>query len=203
MSMNTAIIILTALVSITAMQNNILFDKLKLNPYMLVHKKEYHRIIGHGLLHADWSHLIFNMITLYFFGDLVEHMFRGMYANGKLLYLIFYILALAVSSTTTIIKHKNNHYYNSVGASGAVSAVLFASIVFMPKKELLIFPIPIPIPGYIFGILYLIVSQYLSKKNVDNINHDAHISGAIFGMLFPVILKPWLAIHFIHSIFGL
>lgn len=200
MSTTLFIIILSSVVSIAAWQKNEIFDKLKLNPYMIVHKNEYQRIIGHGFIHVDWSHLIFNMITLYFFGDLVEQKFAEISNKGNLIYISFYLIAIAISSIPSILKNKNNHYYNSVGASGAVSAVLFASIIFMPKNELFIPPIPVPIPGYIFGILYLIVSHYLGKKNADNINHDAHITGAIFGIIFPIILKPSLINHFVNSI---
>ncbi len=201
MVINIVIIGFTVLVSLYTWSNRELFDKLKLNPYMVVHRKEYFRLIGHGFLHADYTHLIFNMITLYFFGDIVEQVFASIFPLGNVLFVLFYLIAIIVSSIPSIIKHKNNQYYNSIGASGAVSAVLFASIIFAPHNKLLILPIPFPIPAYIFGGLYLLVSYYLSRKNMDNIGHDAHIAGAIFGIIFPIILKPELVSYFIYNVF--
>ncbi len=202
MSITIFIIILTALVTITAWRNRLVFDKLKLNPYMIVQKKEYLRIVGHAVLHIDWTHLIFNMITLYFFGEYVEYAMSEIFGYGKLVFIFLYILAAIVSSIPSILKHKNHHWYNSVGASGAVSAILFTSILLNPQNKLIVFPIPFPIPGYILGLGYLIVSHYLSKKNADNINHDAHITGAIFGFIFPLILEPQLFYLFINNLAG-
>ncbi len=201
MIINFLIIALTVLVSLYAWSNRELFDKLKLNPYMVVHRKEYFRVLGHGFLHADYTHLIFNMITLYFFGGIVEQVFIELFPLGKMLFILFYLLAIIVSSLPSIIKNRNNAYYNSIGASGAVSAVLFASILFVPNNEILMLPIPFPIPAYIFGVLYLLVSFYLSKKNMDNIGHDAHIAGALFGIIFPILLKPSILDFFINSVF--
>ncbi len=201
MVINISIIVLTAIISFYAWSNQELFNKLKFNPYMVVHKKEYFRLIGHGFIHADYTHLIFNMITLFFFGDTVVEVFAGLFPFGKIIFILFYLLAIAISSIPSIIKHKNNMYYNSIGASGAVSAVLFASILFAPHSQLLIMPIPFPIPAYIFGVLYLVISFYLSKKNMDNIGHDAHIAGAIFGIIFPLILEPKLFDYFISKVF--
>lgn len=192
MSITIFIIAFTSMVSIAAWRSSELFDKLKLNPYMVVNKKEYFRILGHAMLHVDWSHLIFNMLTLWFFGQYVEQYLHAYFNHALLLYLLLYILGAIVSSVPSIIKHKNDHWYNSVGASGAVAAILFAGIFFDPKIGIYIFFIPIPIPGYIFGLAYLVYSHFMGKRNKDNINHDAHITGAIFGFLFPLLLKPEL-----------
>ncbi len=201
MSITFFIIILTSSVSIYAFNNRQLFDKFKLNPYMVVQRKEYIRIFTHALLHADWGHLIFNMLTLYFFGKLVEQYFIMIFPAGKLLFVLLYILGIIVSSIPTILKNKNNHWYNSVGASGAVSAVLFAGILFDPHMSIFIMFIPIPIPAFLFGIAYLVYSQYMSRQNKDNINHDAHFYGAVFGFMFPVLLKPALIGYFFTMLF--
>ncbi len=192
MSITLFIIILTSLVSIAGFRNRELFDKLKLNPYLIIHKKEYFRVFSHAVLHADWTHLGFNMFTLYFFGSSAEKYFNHFFEHGKLMFVMLYIIGIIVSAIPSIIKHKNDHWYNSIGASGAVAAVLFASIFFDPRMGIYIFLIPIPIPGFVFGIAYLVYSQYMGKKNTDNINHEAHITGAIFGFLFPLVLNPGL-----------
>ena len=200
MSITILIIIFTALISIVAFRNKELFDKLKLNAYMVANKKEYFRLLSHALLHVDWSHLIFNMLTLYFFGDFVEKYIAHYFEYGKLLFVLLYVLGAVVSSIPSVLKHKNDHWYNSVGASGAVSAVLFASIFFDPKNSLYLFAIPIAIPGYMFGLAYLIYSHYMSRRNTDNINHDAHLTGAFFGFLFPLVLKPQLFQVFLDNL---
>ena len=169
---------------------------------MIVQRKEYFRILGHAVLHVDWTHLIFNMITLYFFGEFVEEAMKVIFNHGKLIFILLYILAAVISSLPSIAKHKNDHWYNSVGASGAVSAVLFAGILLNPTMKLIIFPIPIPLPGYVLGLGYLIFSHYMSKRNTDNINHDAHITGAVFGFFFPLILEPKLFNLFLENLVG-
>jgi membrane associated rhomboid family serine protease len=188
------------MVTIMAWQNRQLFDKLKMNPYMVVHKKEYFRLLSHALLHADWMHLIFNMLTLYFFGEFVEGGLKLYFDHGILLYILLFVIGAIVASIPSVLKNKNNHAYNSVGASGAVAAILFSGIFFEPKLGIYLFFIPIPIPGYLFGIAYLAYSHYMSRKNVDNINHDAHFAGAIFGFIFPVLLKPDLFNVFIYKL---
>ncbi|NJO88776.1 MAG: rhomboid family intramembrane serine protease [Chloroflexia bacterium] len=169
---------------------------------MIVQRKEYFRILGHAIIHVDWTHLIFNMITLYFFGEYVEEAMKVIFGYGKLVFILMYVLAAIISSLPSIAKHKNDHWYNSVGASGAVSAILFAGILLNPNMKMIVFPIPIPLPGYILGLGYLIFSHFMSKKNADNINHDAHITGAIFGFLFPLILEPKLFSLFINNLGG-
>jgi len=200
MSITIFIIILTVLISLTGWQNREVFDKLKLNPYMVVHKKEYFRIISHSFLHGDWMHLIFNMITLLLFGRVVENELDTYFEKSIMLYVILYLLGAIIASLPSILKHKNDHWYNSIGASGAVAAILFAGIFFEPMMGIQLFLIPIPIPGFIFGIAYLAYSQFMSRKNVDNINHDAHFAGAIFGFLFPLVLKPELFEVFLYKI---
>jgi len=168
---------------------------------MVVHKQDYLRIISHAFLHADWGHLFFNMLTLWFFGEMVENYFIQLFSAGKFLYILLYLSGIIVSAIPTILRYKNNQYYNSIGASGAVSAVLFAGILFNPHMSIFIMFIPIPIPAFLFGIAYLAYSQYMSRHSRDNINHDAHFYGAVFGFTFPIVFKPVLIILFFQQLF--
>jgi membrane associated rhomboid family serine protease len=135
-------------------------------------------------------HLIFNMFAFYFFGRHVDRLSNIISLLAECYLLFFYLLSAAVSALPSISKHKNNQYYNSVGASGAVSAIVFASILFGPLNDLGLILIPgLRIPGFIFGFLYIIYSHFMSKRNADEINHDAHLTGAIFGFFIPNYLK--------------
>lgn len=202
MSITLFIILFTVLISVTAFRNVELFDKLKLNSYMVAKKKEYYRMVSHTFLHADWMHLIFNMITMYFFGEYAELQIKANFGAGAVLFVGLYLFGGVVATLPSVIKHKNDHWYNSVGASGAVAAVLFTSILFDPWMGIQFYFIPIPIPGFIFGVAYLVYSQYMISKSRDNINHDAHFAGAVFGFIFPVILKPTLIHTFIINLTG-
>jgi membrane associated rhomboid family serine protease len=179
---------------------------MQFNPYQVYHRKEYYRLISHGFVHADWVHLIVNMIVLYSFGSAVENYFGqlevlGMMKYGKVWFTFMYLAAIVVSSLTTLKKHKDHIFYNSVGASGGVSAILFCSIFFNPWAKLGLYFV-IPMPAIIFGIGYLIYSQYMSRRNVDNVNHDAHFIGAVFGFLFPLLIKFDFIHIFIDQLFG-
>jgi membrane associated rhomboid family serine protease len=188
MTMTIFFIAITCITSFLAFNNRDIFSKLQFNPYQVYHRKEYYRLITHGFIHADWMHLIVNMFVLYSFGRAVEDYFQIYevhYANFW--YTFMYLSAIIISSLTTLRKYRDNALYNSVGASGAVSAVLFCSIFFNPYNKILLYFIPVP--GLIFGILYLIYTQYMSKRNADNINHDAHFIGSVYGFIFPIIIK--------------
>ena len=190
--MTIIIVIITLVISISAFSNKKLFDRLLFNPYQVYHRKEWYRIITHGALHANWAHLIINMLVLFSFGNTIEASFRFMaqktWMNFPMLwYVVFYLTSIIVSSLTTLYKHKEDVWYNSVGASGAVSAVLFCSIFFDPNMTLLFMGI-LPIKAYIFGPLYLLYTWYSARQAHDNINHDAHLLGAIFGFCFPMMI---------------
>ena len=183
------IIIITAIISFTAFSNQKIIDDLIFYPPAITRQNQWYRFFTCGLIHADITHLLFNMFSLYMFGEFVERSFSSpiLFAEkGKLLYIIMYFLALFVCLIPTFIKHKNDYYYRSLGASGAVSAVVFAGILLDPTAKLGFFFIPPIIPGYIFGPLYLILSTVLEKRSQDNVNHSAHIWGAIFGIIFVV-----------------
>lgn len=205
--MTVFIVIFTSLISILAFSRPELMYKLQFNPFQVHHRKQYYRMLTHGLLHADWVHLIINMLVLLSFGTAVEHYFGRLESTGSLKFpgLIFILLyggAVVVSSLTTLRKYKDNSMYNSVGASGGVSAVIFTSIFFAPWQNLLLYAI-IPIPGILFGVLYLAYSHYMSKKASDNINHDAHFIGAVYGLVFPLFIDISLLGTFIEQLFRL
>lgn len=186
------IIAITCIVSILCFNGTLNGNKLIFNAYQVWHRKEWYRMLTSGIIHSGWGHLFFNMLTLYFFGRVVEQYFSAAFGGvpGAVLYIVLYVSALAISSLGDLVKYHDNWNYNALGASGAVSAVLFASILFAPKMGIYIYLIPIPVPGYIFAPLYLLYCWYMAKRNMDNIGHTAHFWGAVYGILFPIICKP-------------
>ena len=198
------IIAITCIVSILCFNGTLNGNKLIFNAYQVWHRKEWYRMLTSGMIHSGWGHLFFNMLTLYFFGRVVEQYFSAAFGGvlGTVLYVVLYVSALAISSLGDLVKYRNNWNYNALGASGAVSAVLFASILFAPKMGIYIYLIPIPVPGYIFAPLYLLYCWYMAKRNMDNIGHTAHFWGAVYGLLFPIICKPDV-LSFCLSQFGL
>jgi membrane associated rhomboid family serine protease len=196
------LIIITSLVSFLAFQQRSLFDKLQLNAFKTYNHKEYYRLLTHGFVHADWMHLFFNMFVLFFFGPTVESMFVSVFPLGRLMFVSFYLLAVVIASIFSVLKHKNNRYYNSVGASGAVSSILFAFILFTPLDKICLWGI-ICLPGFVWGVVYLFYTHYQSQHSQDNINHDAHFAGAIFGFIFPLILSPSLLLNFFNTLLSM
>jgi len=188
LTITLVIIIITALVSISGFSNQKIINDLIFYPPAITQRNQWYRFFSCGLIHADVAHLAFNMIALYMFGDFVESAFVTVFgARGKILYLSMYILALWVCLLPTFAKHKNDYYYRSLGASGAVSAVVFAGLLLEPRNKVGFFFIPPVIPGYIFGPLYLLLSTVLEKQAKDNVNHSAHIWGAVFGLAFLIV----------------
>ncbi|MDD4150855.1 MAG: rhomboid family intramembrane serine protease [Bacteroidales bacterium] len=194
------IVIITGVVTYLSWQKKDLFAKLLFSPYSIFKNNEYHRILTHGFVHANWPHVIINMLVFWSFGSVLLVYFDIFWDSfGDMLFIIFYLLAIVFSSFFSLFKHKDNPSYSAVGASGAVSAVVFATIFFDPWNKVYFFGI-LPIPGIVFGAIYLIYSYRMTKKGGDNIGHDAHFWGAVFGFVFPVILKPELMQHFINRI---
>ena len=191
-SITLIIVIITSLVSIGAFSNQKLLNDLIFYPPS-VKAGQWYRFFSCGLIHADVGHLIFNMLALYLFGagqnkTGVEYIFIALFGNsGKWIFLLMYLLALGVSLLPTYLKNINNYNYRSLGASGAVSAVVFAKILFDPINGIGLFFIPVYIAGFLFAIIYLLVSTWLDRKGGDNINHSAHIFGAIFGLAFTIL----------------
>ena len=188
LDITTIIIIITALVSIGGFSNPKIIDDLIFYPPAVSKHNQWYRFFTCGLIHADVGHLIFNMLSLYLFGRFVEDKFIEIFPdNGKWLYLLMYITSLLVCLLPTYFKNRDNYSYKSLGASGAVSAVVFAGLMIAPYVEVGFFLIPPIIPGFIFGPLYLLITAWLDKKGGGNINHSAHLWGALYGILFIVV----------------
>jgi membrane associated rhomboid family serine protease len=202
MTLNYIIIGITVIISIVAFNNPELFDKLKFNAYLIKEHQQYGRFFTYALVHAGWLHLLINMYVLYSFGDVVEQVLRLHFGyRGIMFYGLLYVGGVLFSTLFDFRKQKANPYYNAVGASGAVSAVVFASILLNPEGSIFIFPIPFSLPSWVFGIVYLIYSAYMGKRGAGNIGHNAHFWGAVFGIVFIIILIPGSVQNFFAAIF--
>jgi membrane associated rhomboid family serine protease len=185
------IFIFTIITSLYAFNDSSIYGKFMLHPYTVSKGRKFYTIITSGLIHADWMHLFFNLFTFYAFAFSLEKLI-GHWQFGLL-----YFASMILADIPSIIKHKDHFWYNSLGASGAISGVLFSFILFYPLAPIIIFPIPFGIYAIIFGILYLVYCYFMSKQSKDNINHDAHFFGALAGMIITVVLKPGIIPHFI------
>ena len=190
------IILLTCVVSIIAFRNQRLMDDLILWPPALSRSREYYRLVSYGLVHADGGHLFFNMFSLYFAGRIMEGFFTA--AMGPLGFLTFYIGALVFSILPSYLANRRNAGYRSLGASGAVSAILFAFIMLSPWSK--IYLIVIPMPAILYAILFVVYSVYMDKRGGDNVNHSAHLWGALYGVLFTVAMNPAVLPRFLSLI---
>ncbi len=198
------IIVITGIVSYLAFNDPLLKQKLLLYPYDMAHNNNYYRFISSGFVHADWMHLLFNMWALYLFGDMVERYFSELFGSmGVTLYLLLYFGGMVAASSISFMNHKDNPVYRALGASGAVSAVLFVAIIFNPWMTLIIFPIPIPMPAIVLGIGYLAYSYWADKQGRDNVAHDAHFYGALFGVLFIFAFRYQTAFEFWEKLVGI
>lgn len=185
------LIAVTAIVSFMAFSNEQLFDKLRFNAYYIKHHRQWYRFLSHALLHADLAHLAINMLVLWSFAGVVMTFFgRDFGQLATVVFLGLYVGGVVFSSVYDYFKHSDDIYYSAVGASGAVSAVVFASIILYPDGRIFLFFIPIGIPSWIFGILYLTYSAYMGKRGGSNIGHNAHFWGAIFGIAYTIIINP-------------
>ncbi|MBK5285829.1 MAG: rhomboid family intramembrane serine protease [Bacteroidia bacterium] len=194
------LIIITGVCSMVAFSSSEALSKMIFNPYRVEHNREWWRFITSGFIHADWMHLMVNMFVFYSFGQTTLDNYSNAYeGNGEYYFLILYFGGMIVANISSYKKNRDNPEYNALGASGAVSAVVFAFIVFKPLTMLYLFGI-IPIPGIVFGVLYLIYSLYEAKRAADFINHEAHFWGAVFGFLFTIVMKPELFNGFIYSV---
>ncbi|MEO6289338.1 MAG: rhomboid family intramembrane serine protease [Ginsengibacter sp.] len=206
MSITVIIIIITVIISIAGFRSQKVIDDLIFYPPAVIEQRQYYRFITCGFIHADIAHLFFNMYAFYLFGSIAEGIFLAIFGvNGKILYIVMYVAALVVCLIPSFQKNRTNPNYRSLGASGAVSAVVFAYILFDPLQGIGLIFIPIFIPGFLFGIIYLIVSYFLDKKGNSSINHSAHIWGALFGVIFLIVASKLFSTypvldHFIDSI---
>ncbi|MFZ5942344.1 MAG: rhomboid family intramembrane serine protease [Bacteroidota bacterium] len=202
--MTLLIVIFTSVVSLVAFRWKHLLELFDLSAYRTVHHREYYRSLTHAFLHADYVHLIVNMLVLYSFGTGIEGIFdqlehQGVIHSSALSFSLLYFSAIIVSSASTIIKYRDDAGYSAVGASGAVSAVVFTHIFFSPLQKIYFYAV-LPVPGIIFGVLYLVYSTFMGRRKQDNINHDAHLWGALFGLIYPLLLDPGLLRLFIENL---
>lgn len=197
-SLTTIIVAVTVVVSWLAFNNPRLAERLILWPPAIDRGKQYDRLVTHGFIHADWMHLAFNMITLWSFGATMER-FYVQYI-GAIGYVAFYLSAIVVAILPTYMRHRHDPGYRSLGASGAVSAVLFAFILLDPWSGIYLFLIPIPIPAFLFAALYVGYSIWMDKRGGDNVNHSAHLYGAAYGVMFTLIMEPRAAAVFVQKL---
>jgi membrane associated rhomboid family serine protease len=201
-SLTLLIIASTVLVSWLAFNNPRLMERLLLWPPAVERKHQYDRLVTHGFVHADFQHLLFNMITLYFFGRAVEHWFVPYI--GALGFVLFYLSAILVAILPTWLRHRHDPNYRSLGASGAVSAVLFTFILVQPWSLIIVFVLPVP--AILYGVLYVGYSIWMDRNGQDNVNHSAHLWGAGYGMLFTLMMEPRVGAAFLsqllHPAFG-
>ncbi len=193
-------LILTVVLSWQAFQNQALLSRLLLEPYAVKHRGEFYRLLSHMLVHADFAHLAFNMMTLYFIGSYLEQIWQLQFGlmNSRIYLFLLYVVGGLCATLWPMIRNQDNPSYRSLGASGAVSAILFAFILWDPTQSLYLMFIPIPIPAYVFGPLYLAFEYYSMRKGKSGIAHDAHIGGAIFGILFVLLIAPEKGMQFVH-----
>ncbi|RSK37643.1 rhomboid family intramembrane serine protease [Hymenobacter metallilatus] len=191
-------------ISFYAWSNPTFYDNWILDPYRTKRNNDWYRFITSGFLHADFGHLLFNMIALFSFGRTVEFIFLQQFgfATGILYFLLLYLGGIVVSDIPTYLRHRHDPGYRSLGASGGVSSVVFSAILFNPLGKMLVFPLPFEIPSFIFGFLYLGYSYYMGRRRGDNINHDAHFYGALYGLILTVVLLPQVIGHFWYQIQG-
>ncbi len=178
-----SLIVLTVLVSIKGFGDYAFFERFKFQVTRILNGEKI-RMVSSGFLHADWLHLGFNMYALFLFGDIVA------YRLGNLPFLFIYFGSLIIGSLYSLYYHKNEPYYSAIGASGAVSGIVYSCIMLYPEMELALILIPIPIPGYIFGVAYLLYSMYGMKKRLGNIGHSAHLGGAVGGFGLTLLIYP-------------
>ncbi len=180
-----AIIAANVIISLKGFDDRLFFEKYKFNVGS-IRRGEQIRMFSSGFLHVDTTHLLFNMLTLYFFANAV------IFELGQFNFIIIYIASLVFGNLLSLYFHKEEYWYSAVGASGAVTGVLYTAILLKPEMNLYMFFVPIPIPGYIFGIGYLLYSIYGMKKRIGNIGHDAHFGGAVGGYAVTLIMMPSL-----------
>ncbi|MDN5287533.1 MAG: Rhomboid family protein [Mucilaginibacter sp.] len=187
---------ITLITSLYAFYNQNVLGKMMLHPYSVSRGQGLFTLITSGLVHRDTMHLLFNMMSYYFFAFQLEQVI-GHWQFGLL-----YVVSLVLSDMPSVLKNRDNYNYYSLGASGAISAVIFGAILYFPLAKMGLIFLPILIPAYVFGILYLVYCTYASKYSRDSINHDAHLYGALSGLMITILLNPPVLPAFIQQISG-
>lgn len=201
MEITYGLMIVISLVTFWAWSKRALLKKLQLNPYSVIKYRQYYRLLTSGFVHNDKTHLFLNLFTLYFFGKAIETKFSEEFGEqGPFLYILLFVTAVIVANIPTTLKYKDAAYYNSLGASGAVSALILSLILFDPLQDFYLY-MAIALPGYALGGLFIGYSIFMSNKNMDNINHDAHLFGALYGMIFILALRPDTFNIFLETLF--
>jgi len=200
LSITNIFVIAISITSILAFSNNKIIFRLIDWPYRIKHNGEFYRLLSSGFIHADWLHLLINMFVFYQFGNIVEQYYQRAYVeNGKLFYILLLLLGVIIPNLIGYFRNMNNPNYRGLGFSGAVSAVLFAFVVFDPWSKLYLYGI-VPIYAILAAILYIAYSFWADRKRNDSVNHMAHLTGGIFGILFTILLKPELALYFLQQL---
>lgn len=190
----SVIFAITIIVSLIAFSNEKVYDKFILHPYNVSRGKNIYTLITSGFIHADYMHLFFNMLSYYFFAFDLERKI------GHWQFALLYMVSMVLSDLPSVAKHKSDFWYRSLGASGAISAVVFGAILYNPLGKMMILILPIPIPAVLFGVLYLVYCSYGSKRGQDNINHDAHLFGALSGIMITALLDHSVLPDFFHAV---
>jgi len=191
---------ITVLVSMYAFNNEGVLRGFMMNPYMITSRNQYYRFLTSGFIHRDHMHLLLNMVSFYFFGGAIEQVFKILFGDwGAVYFIVLYLSAIVVSDLPTYLKHRNDPGYNSLGASGGVAAIIFAFIILLPLEKICLY-FAFCMPGFILGTLYVVFSYYQGRKANDGINHDAHLYGAVFGMIYCIILYPEALPNFIQQV---
>ncbi|NLL27663.1 MAG: rhomboid family intramembrane serine protease [Bacteroidales bacterium] len=202
MSITLIFLIITGIISFSAFSNPKITSAFLFYPWSIKRENQWYRFITYAFVHGDFMHLLINMWVFYIFGSVVENSFIMIYGtNGKLYYILLYISGIIFSTFYSYARNKDNPNYSALGASGGVSAITFAYIFIFPLSSLYIFPFPFRIPAIVFGVLYLIYSWLMAKRGKDNIGHDAHFFGALYGIVFMIILDYRFAILFWNTVF--
>lgn len=191
LSLTVILIVITAIISIVGFSKSEFINRWMFIPYLIKNRNQWDRFITSGLIHKDYMHLLFNMFTFYFFGGFVEQFLAYKFGSttGGIIFVLFYLIGIIVSDIPTYLKNQDNSYYRALGASGGTASTVFASIIIMPLADICLFGI-LCLPGFILGGLFLIYSYLKGKNSDDAINHDAHLFGAIFGIIFILIISP-------------
>lgn len=198
----TIIFIFTIVTSLYAFSNAEVYGKFMLHPYSVSRGRRLYSVITSGMIHKDWGHLLVNMLSFYFFAFTLERTFVSLSSWGHVQFGVLYVVSIVLSDVSSILKHKEDFWYNSLGASGAVCAVVFSYILFYPMNKMIIFPLPIPIPAVLYGFLFLGYCWYASRNSRDAINHDAHFYGALTGVFLTIIYYPDIAGYFVNQLTG-